>query len=143
MKKIFLTIMIMGLFLLTGCSSKEVTVKVEIDCTEILENINDLSPGLQKHIPKDGKILELTEITVKEGDDAVTVLKKTADKKGFVVDDGGGYVKGINYIYEKSCGNNSGWVYEVNDEMIMTEYTVKDGDVITWKYICDFSSYGK
>ncbi|MBQ7975748.1 MAG: DUF4430 domain-containing protein [Clostridia bacterium] len=140
MKRILLAL-IAGLIFLTGCANdNQVTVKVEIDCTEILSNYDLLDESLkdEKYVPADGKILELTEVTVKEGDGALEVLKTACKENDIHFDVSDGYAKGINYIYEKSCGEMSGWVYEVNHEMIMSEYFVSQDDVITWKYICSF-----
>ena len=50
------------------------------------------------------------------------------------------YVEGIDNIYEFSCGQQSGWMYSVNDkfpQVSCSDYKVKDGDVIKWKYTCD------
>ena len=50
------------------------------------------------------------------------------------------YVQGINYLYEFSCGELSGWMYRVNGQFPnygCSKYTLKDGDVIEWLYTCD------
>lgn len=50
------------------------------------------------------------------------------------------YIKGINYLYEFSCGPLSGWMYLVNGEFPdfgVNKYDLKDGDVIEFKYTCD------
>lgn len=141
MRKIIVLLICISL-IFCGCSKEEtVDVKIEIDVTDILENYEMLDEALrdEKYVPKDGIILELTDVTVNEGDGAVDVLKKVAREMKIHTDTSDGYVKGINHIYEKSCGAMSGWVYEVNGEAIMSEYFVSEGDTITWKYICDFS----
>ena len=143
MKKLVLIFSCIVIVLLSACSStSSVNVKVEIDATDILSNYDILDKALQdeKYVPADGMILSLTEVELKDGDDALDALKAVAKKNNIQIDISDGYAKGINYIYEKSCGSMSGWVYEVNDKSIMSEYTVSEGDTITWKYICDFSA---
>lgn len=142
MKK-FLIFCLALLMLSAGCSTEvaQVNVKIEIDCSDILQNYEKLDESLkdEKYVPSDGKILETIEVSAQEGDSALDVLKRAAKEHNIQLDTEQGYAKGINYIYEKSCGEMSGWIYEVNNEPIMTEYTVSEGDLISWIYICDFS----
>lgn len=131
------------MLLLTACNSGDsITVTVEINATDILSNYDMLDEALkdEKYVPANGMILEKTEIVINEGDGAIDALEQVAKLKGIQIDVSDGYAKGINYIYEKSCGSMSGWVYEVNGESVMSEYFASDGDIITWKYICDFST---
>ncbi len=142
MKKIFaVAIAFLLCFSLCSCSSeKTVTVNVEIDCSEIIKNYDDLSDELksEKYVPSNGIILEETSIEVKEGASAVDVLKAISKEYNIPIDVSAGYAKSINHISEKSCGEMSGWVYEINNEMYMDEYKAKDGDLITWKFVCSF-----
>lgn len=141
--KRLLTVLSCVVLLLSGCGSTEsVNVKVEIDATDILANYEMLDEALkdEKYVPADGIILPLTDVELKEGDNALDALKSAAKEKNVQFDISDGYAKGINYIYEKSCGSMSGWIYEVNGKSVMTEYFVSEGDIITWKYICDFST---
>ena len=49
------------------------------------------------------------------------------------------YVQGINNLYEKDCGQWSGWMYEVNGwypNYGCSRYQVQDGDNIEWHYTC-------
>ncbi len=143
MKRIILLFSCVFVLLLTACgNNNSVNVKVEIDATDILSNYEMLDEALrdEKYVPSDGMILKATEVQLKEGDGALDALKAIAKEKNIQFDISDGYAKGINYIYEKSCGPMSGWVYEVNGESVMSEYFVSEGDTITWKYICDFSA---
>lgn len=143
MKKILISVLLIVVLLLSACgNSGKVEVKVEIDATDILSNYEMLDEALrdEKYVPADGIILEETTVSVKEGSGALEVLKTVAKEKNIQFDISDGYAKGINYIYEKSCGPMSGWVYEVNGKSVMSEYFVSEGDTITWKYICDFSA---
>lgn len=143
MKKFLISALLIATLLLSACGNAgDVEVKVEIDATDILSNYEMLDEALrdEKYVPANGIILEKTTVSVKEGSGALDVLKAVAKEKNIQFDISDGYAKGINYIYEKSCGPMSGWVYEVNGESVMSEYFVSEGDTITWKYICDFSA---
>lgn len=145
MKKIVLVLLCFVL-LFSGCGENAkdvVNVKIEIDCSDILNNYDLLDENIrdEKYVPVSGYILELTDVKANVGDGAMEVLKKVAMDNNIPVDSTDTYVKGINSIYEKSCGELSGWVYMVNGESIMEEYTVSEGDIITWKYICDFTAF--
>ena len=150
MKKLFSACILIAVLFTMGCSKKTeenvdtINVSVEILCDEILDNYDDLDPSLQdeEYVPSDGIILENVTISVENGASALDILKQISEEYDIQIDVSDGYAKAINYIYEKSCGESSGWVYEVNHEMIMEEYFAKDGDIITWKYICDFSNFG-
>lgn len=144
MRKIVIMCIALMLMLVPGCTKNEVCVSVEIDCSQILKNYDSLDESLrdEKFVPVDGKILDKVEVMVEEGSTATQVLEKIAKEHNIQIDIKDNYAKGINYIYEKSCGASSGWVYEVNNKPVMEEYTVKNGDLISWKYICDFSDYG-
>lgn len=142
MKRLLLVFTCFCLILLSACNAaNKVNVKIEIDASDILSNYEALDEALQdeKFVPADGIILSLTNVELKEGDSATDALKAIAKEKKIHIDISDGYAKGINYIYEKSCGPMSGWVYEVNGKSVMEEYFVSEGDTITWKYICDFS----
>lgn len=145
MKKLVICLACLMALMLSGCSTEvaetgTVEVSIEIICTEVLENYDDLDESLkdEKYVPSDGVILKKCVIKANEGDDAVAVLKKAAKEHGINIEIANGYAKSINYLTEKSCGPTSGWVFEVNNEMIMDKYTVTEGDVITWKYVCSF-----
>ena len=50
------------------------------------------------------------------------------------------YIEGINNIYEFDGGELSGWMYMVNGwypNYGCSQYYLKDGDVIAWRYTCD------
>lgn len=137
-------------FSLTACTNgdgdtqvatqNEINVSIEIDCSEILKHYDDLDDGLkdEKYVPENGIILDKTEITVDKDSSATEILQCVAEEFDIPVLIESGYAKSINYVSEKSCGPMSGWVYEVNNEMVMDEYHASEGDLITWKFICSF-----
>ena len=49
------------------------------------------------------------------------------------------YIEGINHLYEFDCGEQSGWMYKVNEwfpNYGCSSYELSDGDVIVWCYTC-------
>jgi hypothetical protein len=126
------------------------TVFVSIRCDTILQNWDNLRKELRsdEFVPKDGVILKKTEFVLREGDTAFNMLQRVtrynriqmeyqgADLNKF----GSVYIRGINYLYEFSCGELSGWMFKVNGEFLnygCSKYELKDGDVVEWIYTCD------
>ncbi len=129
------------------------TVTLSISCDSILENYDKLDDNLKssEFVPSDGVILKPTEYVLRQNDTVFDVLYRAvrskkiqfeyqgADENSF----GSIYVKGINYLYEYSCGSQSGWVYTVNGkhpEYGCSKYKLKDGDSIDWIYTCSLGS---
>ncbi|MBQ9375340.1 MAG: DUF4430 domain-containing protein [Ruminococcus sp.] len=127
------------------------TVFLSIDCKTILENYDKLDDNLkfEKYVPKDGIILKKTEYVLRKGDTVFDILSRAVRHNKIQMEYKGAnetayksaYIEGINYLYELSCGEGSGWSFLVNGKM--TEYgcsqvKLKDGDVVEWKYTCNF-----
>lgn len=125
------------------------TIKISIRVDNVLNHLDKLPPALvEKYIPKDGIILEETEYVLRPGDTVFDVLLRTVRHNKIQMDYQGSeknrfgsvYIKGINHLYEYSCGPLSGWMYQVNDvfpDEGMSQYKLDDGDVITIHYTCD------
>ncbi len=126
-----------------------ITVYISIDCMNILEHMDDLKDGdvLADYIGN-GKILEKTGYQISAGSSVFDLLKMTARANQIQLDYQGEsasiystvYVKGIQYIYEKSCGSSSGWMYTVNGEWAgvgCSSKKLKDGDFVQWRFSCD------
>ena len=126
------------------------TVFLSIECGTILDNWENLDPALryEKYVPSDGIILEETEYVLRPNDTVYDLLDRAvrynkiqmeyqgANENSF----GSVYIKGINYMYEFSCGPLSGWMYRVNGKFPnygCSKYELKDGDVVEWVYTCD------
>lgn len=144
----FLLILFSVLFLPNnmGNNIREITVFVSIDCNSINGNYEKLDDSLKEteYIPKDGVILPLTKVSVNEGSTVLDVTKKiTAEydiQFEYSQSPNDAYVQGINYIYEFSCGNLSGWMYSVNNKFAhvgCNDYILADGDCVQWLYTCD------
>lgn len=74
---------------------------------------------------------------IEEGSSALDALESAADTLGYEVKCKGDYVTHIGDLGEKSCGPNSGWMYDVNGEMpneSAAKYIVKDGDTVTFTF---------
>lgn len=126
------------------------TVTLSIECKTVLENLSVLDPALKAgdFVPEDGVILPCTRYVLRPGDTVYDILSRAvrynkiqmeyqgADKNSF----SSVYIKGINYLYEFSCGPLSGWMYTVNGifpQYGCSKYELSDGDCIEWVYTCD------
>ena len=126
------------------------TVTLSIECKTVLENLSVLDPALKAgdFVPEDGVILPCTRYVLRPGDTVYDILSRAvrynkiqmeyqgADKNSF----SSVYIKGINYLYEFSCGPLSGWMYTVNGicpQYGCSKYERSDGDRIEWVYTCD------
>jgi hypothetical protein len=99
----------------------------------------------EKYVPEDGLILPTVDVYINEGDSVFDVLDRVTKEYKIQLEYNESpnsiYVEGINYIYEFSCGDLSGWMYAVNGEFAQVgceSYIVHDGDRIQWLYTCDF-----
>ena len=126
------------------------TAYIATDCSTVLQNMDLLDPALKDSglIPEDGTILQETEYTFAQGDTVFDLLCKATKEKQIQLEYQGAqdssvgalYVQGIGYLYEFSCGAQSGWSYCVNGEFLSVgcdSYTLKDGDKVQWLYTCD------
>ena len=118
---------------------------IEIRCDTILNNMQDLKPGLDVYVPDSGTILPTTTITFTEGETGFDVLKRICDARGIQIEYsytpmyGSYYVEGINNLYEFDCGQQSGWMYKVNGwfpNYGCSKYILDAGDEIVWCYTC-------
>ena len=118
-----------------------------VDCRAAVDNWDMLDEELkdEKYVPASGYILEPAKLQLQEGDTAYDLLVRTARYYEMPLDAlgadenpfGGVYIKGINHLYEGSCGDMSGWMFTVNGEFPEVgcdSYEVKDGDIICFEY---------
>lgn len=130
--------------------SETVTVSIVCDTLRKEENWNKLDRQLrdEKYVPVDGFILPATEYVLRPGDTAYDLLNRVCRYNKIQMEYvgsnetayGSAYIRGINFLYEHSCGPLSGWMYQVNDEFPgvgCTSYELKNGDSIKWVYSCD------
>lgn len=119
---------------------------IEIRCDTILNNMQNLTPGLEGYVPSNGTVLGTSKIEFTEGETVFDVLKRACDSAGIQIEYSytpiyeSYYIEGINHLYEFDCGNESGWMYKVNGwfpNYGCSSYTVQEGDTIVWCYTCN------
>ena len=122
---------------------------ISIEWSNILDNMDNLKKTKEEFIPEDGWILKETEVAFQGGETVFDVLKKVCGENGIHMSSKytplykSYYIEGINQLYEMDCGKNSGWMYSVNGKYPnygCSEYKLKDGDKIEWRYTCDLGA---
>lgn len=128
------------------------TVTISIRCDTLLEpeNWNNLDEQLrdEKYVPSDGVILPETTYVLRKGDTVFDLLKRVCRYNEIQMDYQGPdtnvystiFIKGINYLYDFSCGELSGWMYKVNGEFPgvgSSGKKLKNHDRVEWVYTCD------
>lgn len=125
---------------------KKLTCNISIRCDTILDNMEDLAAGKEGLVPADGIILSTQTVEFSEGESVFDVLLRETKRRRIhmeFVDTpmyNSAYIEGINNLYEKDCGSESGWMYKVNGwfpNYGCSRYPLKDGDVVEWVYTCD------
>ena len=120
-------------------------VNIEIRCDTILNNMGDLTPGKAEFVPSNGVILPMVQVPFYENETVFEVLNRICKKANIQIEYswtplyGSYYIEGINHLYEFDCGEQSGWMYKVNEwfpNYGCSSYYVEDGDVIVWCYTC-------
>lgn len=118
---------------------------ITIRCDTILNNLGDLKPGKMEFVPGDGEILAPVLVWFEEGETVFDVLKRVCEAANIQIEYswtplyGSYYIEGINHLYEFDCGQQSGWMYKVNEwfpNYGCSSYYLEDGDVIVWCYTC-------
>lgn len=128
------------------------TVTLSIRCDSVLTRMDKLDANLRDYIPPDGVILQPTQYVLRPGDTVFDVLYRVARSRKIQFEYQGAdqnllasvYVQGINYLYEFSCGSDSGWIYLVNGEFPSrgcADYALQDGDTVEWIYSCENTQY--
>ena len=82
------------------------------------------------------------DVDLSEGATVYDALVATGADVNASDSDYGMYVQGINGLATGDFGDMSGWMFEVNGEMAevgCSQYELKDGDVVTWTYVTEFT----
>lgn len=120
-------------------------VYITIRCDTILDNMGDLNPGKVEFVPSNGEILPMVSVYFYEGETVFEVLNRVCKIANIQLEYSwtplysSYYIEGINHLYEFDCGEQSGWMYKVNEwfpNYGCSSYDVSDGDVIVWCYTC-------
>ena len=119
---------------------------VTIECSTVLEHMDDLKSGKADIVPADGVLLPETTVAFSEGDTVFDVLQRVCRAQGIHMEStwtpayNSAYIEGIGNLYEFDCGELSGWMYSVNGvwpDYGCSGYTLRDVDSVVWSYTCD------
>lgn len=125
------------------------TCSFSIECSTILNNLDQLDPGKLEVVPSNGVILAKTTVTFYEGESVYDVLQRVCKEYGIHMEASwtpiynSAYIEGIHNLYEFDCGALSGWMYRVNGwypNYGCSRYQLQDGDVVEWRYTCDLGN---
>ena len=128
---------------------KILTCTFSIECTTILNNLDQLDPEKLEMVPSGGVILAKTTVTFYEGESVYDVLQRICKDQGIHLESAwtpiynSAYIEGIHNLYEFDCGSLSGWMYRVNGwypNYGCSRYQLKDGDTVEWRYTCDLGN---
>lgn len=107
-------------------------------------NYEQLPAALQstKYVPTNGVVVSGVKVAIEDGDKAWDAILQVKNKYGLAIDYRkdpllGIYIKGINHVYEKQVGDNSGWMYTVNGVKApvgVGNYTLEANDAIELQY---------
>lgn len=120
---------------------------LQITCEEVFSHMDKLNESAKKVVPKDGIILQ-GNFEFQEGDTAFDLLKQACASRNVLLDYvftpvySSYYIKGIHNLYEFDCGEESGWLYQVNGKTPgygCNQYSLKRGDRIVFYYSCEYS----
>ena len=121
------------------------TCTLSISCATAMQS-GELDEEIRAVLPSDGWLLKPCKIEFTEGESAYDLLLRTCKEKKIHLDAtftpiyNSCYIKGISNLYEFDCGENSGWMYKVNDwfpNYGMSRYVLKNGDTVSLIYTCD------
>lgn len=115
---------------------RHVTITLSIDCRRAVEQGNRVAQA----VAPDGVLLAETRLTLDRDATAYDALKASGLVIGARTGAFGAYVYAIQSLAEKACGGESGWLYQVNGEIMSTgssSYRLQDGDIVRWVYTCD------
>ena len=125
------------------------TCTFSIECSTILNNLEQLDPDKLEMVPSGGVILSKTTVTFYEGESVFDVLQRLCREQGIHLEASwtpiynSAYIEGIHNLYEFDCGALSGWMYKVNGwypNYGSSRYQLKDGDTVEWRYTCDLGN---
>lgn len=125
------------------------TCTFSIECSTILNNLNQLDPDKLEMVPSGGVILATTTVAFYEGESVFDVLQRVCKEKGIHLEASwtpiynSAYIEGIHNLYEFDCGDLSGWMYRVNGwypNYGCSRYQLKDGDTVEWRFTCDLGN---
>ena len=117
-----------------------------ISCANALNHPGDLDEEIMEILPADGWLLKPEQFEFTEGESVYDLMVRVCRERKIHFDTtftpiyNSAYVKGIGNLYEFDCGENSGWMYRVNDwfpNYGVSRYVLKNGDTVSFLYSCD------
>lgn len=126
--------------------SQSLSCSLYVECSTILNNMDDLAEGKETLVPSDGVIYGPVNITFYEGESVYDILLREMQnnrihmESEFTAANNSSYIKAINNLYERDCGDLSGWRYCVNGRYPnygCSRYQVQNGDTVELHYTCD------
>lgn len=124
-------------------TSSTITCSVTIECTGVLDNMDNLKAGHEDYVPSDGYIISSYSVTIPNGSTAYDAVKTACENQGVTINvvssSYGKYIAGFNNIDEKDCGNQSGWIYFINGSSpskSCSKYKLSNGDNVVFSYTC-------
>ena len=125
------------------------TCTFSIECSTILNNLDQLDPDKLEMVPSNGVILATLTVVFYEGESVFDVLQRVCKENNIHMEASwtpmynSAYIEGIHNLYEFDCGNLSGWMYKVNGwypNYGCSRYQLAEGDVVEWRYTCDLGN---
>lgn len=125
---------------------KTYTCTFSIECTSILNNLSSLDSDKIELIPSNGIILEEIEVEFFDGESVFDVLQRVCQENEIHLESewtpmyNSAYIEAIGNIYEKDCGELSGWQYRVNGwypNYGCSRYKLSDGAKVEFRFSCD------
>ena len=119
---------------------------VIVRCDALLSNMDKLKKEKRELVPANGILLKAENVEFFAEETVFNVLQRELKKNKVHFDFSSNgafdtaYIKGIGNLYERDCGELSGWMYKVNGEFVQTgcsQYKLSPGDVVEWVYSCD------
>ena len=128
---------------------KSYTCTFSIECSTVLNNLDDLNPDKLDAVPSNGVIYSRQTVTFYEGESVYDVLQRVCKENGIHMEASwtpiynSAYVEGIHNLYEFDCGTGSGWMYRVNGwypNYGCSRYQLVQGDNVEWRFTCDLGA---
>jgi len=130
----------------TTTAKAQLTCTISVRCNTVLDKLDRLSPAKKDIVPASGVILQSRTVSFTEGESVFDVLKRVTQSERIHMDFdnnpmyNSAYIAAIANLYERDCGELSGWMYRVNGVFPgygCGKYTLKQGDAVEWLYTCD------
>ncbi|MBR6003215.1 MAG: DUF4430 domain-containing protein, partial [Lachnospiraceae bacterium] len=125
------------------------TCTFSIECTTILNNLENLNEDKVDAVPSNGIIFPAQTVTFYEGESVYDVLQRICRENNIQLECSwtpmynSTYVEGIHNLYEFDCGSGSGWMYKVDGwypNYGCSRYVLTNGETVEWRYTCDLGS---